>query len=139
MRFRTKLIVTFLIVILLPLLLSAIAFVAVGAMVVHNSDLNFQVKITDDSTLSDSLASLSNTTNMLYLRLQDIAEEDERLLEDPVFLEEVNEEAETVSSYIVVRKGTKEYFSGNEEMSAVFSAGFPHTALKARIPFRFLL
>ena len=78
MRFRTKLIVTFLIVILLPLLLSAIAFVAVGAMVVHNSDLNFQVKITDDSTLSDSLASLSNTTNMLYLRLQDIAEEDER-------------------------------------------------------------
>ena len=117
MRFRTKLIVTFLIVILLPLLLSAIAFVAVGAMVVHNSDLNFQVKITDDSTLSDSLASLSNTTNMLYLRLQDIAEEDERLLEDPVFLEEVNEEAETVSSYIVVRKGTKE-------------------ALKARIPIR---
>ena len=74
MRFRTKLIITFLIVILLPLLLSAIAFVAVGAMVVHNSDLNFQVKITDDSTLSDSLASLSNTTNMLYLRLQDIAD-----------------------------------------------------------------
>ena len=35
MRFRTKLIVTFLIVILLPLLLSAIAFVAVGAMVVN--------------------------------------------------------------------------------------------------------
>ena len=125
MRFRTKLIITFLIVILLPLLLSAIAFAAVGAMVVYNSDRNIQIEITDDSTLSDSLASLSNTTNMLYLRLQEIAEEDERLLEDTAFLDEVNAEAETVSSYIVVRKGTKAYYSGNEEMSGRFFSRLP--------------
>ena len=125
MRFRTKLIITFLIVILLPLLLSVIAFAAVGAMVVYNSDRNIQIEITDDSTLSDSLASLSNTTNMLYLRLQEIAEEDERLLEDTAFLDEVNAEAETVSSYIVVRKGTKAYYSGNEEMSGRFFSRLP--------------
>ena len=125
MRFPMLLIITFLIVILLPLLLSAIAFAAVGAMVVYNSDRNIQIEITDDSTLSDSLASLSNTTNMLYLRLQEIAEEDERLLEDTAFLDEVNAEAETVSSYIVVRKGTKAYYSGNEEMSGRFFSRLP--------------
>ena len=87
MKFRTKLIITFLIVILLPILLSGIAFIAVGAMVSYNSDLNFQIEISDDSTLSDSLASLSNTTNMMYIRLENIAEEDERRLEDKAFLE----------------------------------------------------
>ena len=34
-------------------------------------------------------------------------------------------EAETVSSYIVVRKGTKEYYSGNEEMSGRFFSRLP--------------
>lgn len=125
MKFRTKLIITFLIVILLPILLSGIAFIAVGAMISYNSDLNFQIEISDESTLSDSLASLSNTTNMMYIRLEDIAEEDERRLEDKAFLEELNEEASRVSSYIVVRKGTEEYYTGNEEMSGRFFSRLP--------------
>ena len=125
MKFRTKLIITFLIVILLPILLSGIAFIAVGAMVSYNSDLNFQIEISDDSTLSDSLASLNNTTNMMYIRLENIAEEDERRLEDKAFLEDLNEEASRVSSYIVVRKGTEEYYTGNEEMSGRFFSRLP--------------
>lgn len=125
MKFRTKLIITFLIVILLPILLSGIAFIAVGAMVSYNSDLNFQIEISDESTLSDSLASFSNTTNMMYIRLENIAEEDERRLEDKAFLEELNEEASRVSSYIVVRKGTEEYYTGNEEMSGRFFSRLP--------------
>lgn len=125
MKFRTKLIITFLIVILLPILLSGIAFIAVGAMISYNSDLNFQIEISDESTLSDSLASLSNTTNMMYIRLENIAEEDERRLEDKAFLEELNEEASRVSSYIVVRKGTEEYYTGNEEMSGRFFSRLP--------------
>ena len=125
MKFRTKLIITFLIVILLPILLSGIAIIAVGAMVSYNSDLNFQIEISDDSTLSDSLASLSNTTNMMYIRLENIAEEDERRLEDKAFLEDLNEEASRVSSYIVVRKGTEEYYTGNEEMSGRFFSRLP--------------
>ena len=125
MKFRTKLIITFLIVILLPILLSGIAFIAVGAMISYNSDLNFQIEISDESTLSDSLASLSNTTNMMYIRLENIAEEDERRLEDKAFLEDLNEEASRVSSYIVVRKGTEEYYTGNEEMSGRFFSRLP--------------
>ena len=124
-NFSTKLIITFLIVILLPILLSGIAFIAVGAMISYNSDLNFQIEISDESTLSDSLASLSNTTNMMYIRLENIAEEDERRLEDKAFLEELNEEASRVSSYIVVRKGTEEYYTGNEEMSGRFFSRLP--------------
>lgn len=125
MKFRTKLIITFLIVILLPIFLSGVAFVAVGAMVLHNSDMNFQIEISDDSTLSDSLVSLSNTTNNLYIRLGNIAEKDAQKLEDRDFLEEVNGDALQVSSYIVVRKGTEEYYSGSEEMSRRFFSRLP--------------
>ena len=125
MKFRTKLIITFLIVILLPIFLSGIAFVAVGAMVIHNSDMNLQIEISDDSTLSDSLASLSNMTNAMYIRLENIAEEDEGKLEDVEFLKKLNDEAMQVSSYIVVRKGTQEYYTGNEEMSGRFFSRLP--------------
>ncbi len=125
MKFRTKLIITFLIVILLPIFLSGVAFVAVGAMVLHNSDMNFQIEISDDSTLSDSLVSLSNTTNNLYIRLGNIAEKDAQKLEDRDFLEEINGDALQVSSYIVVRKGTEEYYSGSEEMSRRFFSRLP--------------
>ena len=125
MKFRTKLIITFLIVILLPIFLSGIAFVAVGAMVIHNSDMNLQIEISDDSTLSDSLASLSNMTNAMYIRLENIAEEDEGKLEDVEFLKKLNDEAMQVSSYIVVRKGTQEYYIGNEEMSGRFFSRLP--------------
>ena len=47
MKFRTKLIITFLTVILLPLLLSAIAFLAIGAVLIHNSDLSYGFETTD--------------------------------------------------------------------------------------------
>lgn len=62
---------------------------------------------------------------MMYIRLENIAEEDERRLEDKAFLEDLNEEASRVSSYIVVRKGTEEYYTGNEEMSGRFFSRLP--------------
>lgn len=66
MKFRTKLVITFLTVILLPLVLSAIAFVAIGAVMVHNSDLRYGFETTDYSTMSDSLASFSGITDDIF-------------------------------------------------------------------------
>lgn len=80
MKFRTKLIITFLTVILLPLVLSAIAFLAIGAVLVHNSDLSYGFETTDYSTMSDSLASFSDITDDIFCDLELTAESDPSLL-----------------------------------------------------------
>lgn len=72
MKFRTKLIITFLTVILLPLLLSAIAFLAIGAVLIHNSDLSYGFETTDYSTMSDSLASFSDITDDIFVTLSSL-------------------------------------------------------------------
>ena len=86
MKFRTKLVITFLTVILLPLVLSAIAFVAIGAVMVHNSDLRYGFETTDYSTMSDSLASFSGITDDIFYSLEETAEEEPARLEDKDFL-----------------------------------------------------
>ncbi len=75
MKFRTKLIITFLTVILLPLVLSGIAFVVIGAALIHTSGLSYGIEITDYSTMSDSFASFSDMTDELYRRLQETAKQ----------------------------------------------------------------
>ena len=103
MKFRTKLIITFLTVILLPLVLSAIAFLAIGAVLVHNSDLSYGFETTDYSTMSDSLASFSDITDDIFCDLELTAESDPSLLEDNTYLAAMTEAAFKRSSYILVR------------------------------------
>lgn len=114
MKFRTKLVITFLTVILLPLILSGIAFLAIGVTIVHNSNLNYGIETADYSRMSDSLASFSDITDDLYDSLKAVAEEEPVRLEDPEYLEEINGEAAARGSYILVRKDTSVYYSGNE-------------------------
>ena len=114
MKFRTKLIITFLTIILLPLLLSVIAFCVIGGVIIHNSDASYGIETTDYSTMSDSLASFSDITDELYASLEKTAGENPGKLTDMEFLDEINEEASRLASYILVRKDIQLFYSGNE-------------------------
>lgn len=114
MKFKTKLVITFLTIIVLPLMLSGVAFIAIGAVLVHNSDLSNGFDTTDYSTMSDSLASFSDITDELYVKLEEDARQMPAVLEDKEYLSAVNEEALKKASYILVRKDGSIYYSGNE-------------------------
>ena len=132
MKFRTKLVITFLTVILLPLVLSAIAFVAIGAVMVHNSDLRYGFETTDYSTMSDSLASFSGITDDIFYSLEETAEEEPARLEDKDFLAAVNEDAFKKSSYILVRKDNTVYYSGNETATQKIFSRLPAYGFESR-------
>ena len=132
MKFRTKLVITFLTVILLPLVLSAIAFVAIGAVMVHNSDLRYGFETTDYSTMSDSLASFSGITDDILYSLEETAEEEPARLEDKDFLAAVNEDAFKKSSYILVRKDNTVYYSGNETATQKIFSRLPAYGFESR-------
>ncbi len=114
MKFRTKLIITFLTMILLPLLLMLLAFLFIGVTFMRNSDLSYGIDNTNYGAFSDSLASFSETTEELFCSIAEAADADASQLEDMEFLAELNAEAYKLSSYIIVRRDTEIYFSGND-------------------------
>lgn len=114
MKFKTKLVITFLAIIILPLILMVLAFFYIGMTIVHNSDLSYGIDNTKYSTISDSLSSFSGTTDELYETIVKTAEENAMQLEDREFLSQVNANAYKLSSYLLVRKNNEIFYSGNE-------------------------
>ncbi len=132
MKFKTKLIITFLTILVLPLILFGIAFVGIGVTIVHNSDLRYGIETSDYRTISDSLSSFSEMTEELYRALEETALDRPAMLEDEEYLSRINEDASRLSSYILVRKGERIYYSGNETATQKIFGRLPDYGLTNR-------
>ena len=125
MKFKTKLVITFLTVILLPLILIVISFLVIGMTIMHNSDLSYGIENTNYTTISDSLSSFSGTTEELFGLLTEAAQTDAAKLENREYLSQMNTNAYKLSSYIIVRKNNEIFFSGNEMASELIFSRLP--------------
>ena len=114
MKFKTRLRVTFISIILLPLLLTIMAFVMI-AIYLMNYSQGFSLTDIDYSMMSENFREFTNTTDQAYYVLLDQVKEDSSRLEDKEYLDHINEEVSRKSTYIIVRKGDKLYYAGNEE------------------------
>lgn len=114
MKFKTRLRVTFISIILLPLLLTIMAFVMI-AIYLMNYSQGISLADIDYSMMSENFREFTNTTDQAYYVLLDQVKEDSSRLEDKEYLDHINEEVSRKSTYIIVRKGDKLYYAGNEE------------------------
>ena len=114
MKFKTRLRVTFISIILLPLLLTIMAFVMI-AIYLMNYSQGLSLTDIDYSMMSENFREFTNTTDQAYYVLLDQVKEDSSRLEDKEYLDHINEEVSRKSTYIIVRKGDKLYYAGNEE------------------------
>ncbi|MBQ7839560.1 MAG: HAMP domain-containing histidine kinase [Lachnospiraceae bacterium] len=114
MKFKTKLAITFVTIILLPVLLSLVAFVTIGTTVIRSSDASYGMEITDLSMMSDSIDAFSKRTDELFNQILEKSEADPARLEDFEYLEGLNTIAAGNSSYIIVRKANGIYYTGNQ-------------------------
>lgn len=115
MKFKTKLAITFLTISLLPVLLSLLAFLAIGTALVWTSDQKYGMETADYSMMSDSIDAFSQRTDELFNRIQQQADTEPARLEDEQYLNGLNEVAAENSSYLIVRKGDSLYYAGNAE------------------------
>lgn len=113
MKFKTKLAITFLTIILLPVLLSLIAFMAIGTLLIRSADQAYGLETTDYGMMSDSIDAFSRGTDELFNVILEKAKQEPGTLEDKAYLEELNTAAEEKSSYIIVRKEDALYYTGN--------------------------
>ncbi len=114
MKFKTRLKVTFITIILLPLVLTALAFITIGIYLM-NMQQGFRLSDLDYSMMSESMDAFVDTTDKAYYVLLEQVQKDPVRIEDKEYLETVNSQVSRKSTYIIVRKDSEIYYTGNEE------------------------
>ena len=114
MKFKTRLLVTFLTIVLLPLLLTMIAFMSIGAYLM-NAQREFGLVNLDYNMMSEPTQTFERITEEIFEKVEIQIALDETQMEDEEYLSELNQEIEGKASYIIVRKDGDIYYTGNEE------------------------
>ena len=124
MKFKTRLIVTFLTIVLLPLVLACTAFICIGgALGKEQEEYGFRNK--DYNMLIDPAQESRSISDEVFLKVKKIIKEDPAGLEDISVLAEINEEIVNKSSYIIVRKQDGLYYTGNEVAAGQIFGSLP--------------
>ncbi len=129
MKLRTRLIIAFCIILLVPFLMFGAALLGITRfqMVLEQ---NYGVSVSLEN-VSDSMQIITSSTQSVLEKLQEQAQTDTQKLLDPSYLEEINEELQERFSYLLVRKGTGLYFNGSDEdVSALFEELPPYQGLE---------
>ncbi|MCM1136844.1 MAG: ATP-binding protein [Clostridium sp.] len=113
MKFKTRLVITFLTIILLPLVLACTAFLCIGRTLIHEQE-EFGFRNEDYNMLIDPTHASRLISNEIFQQVEEILEKGMSGLEDIEILSEINEKIVNKSSYIIVRKDNNIYYAGNE-------------------------
>lgn len=113
MKFKTRLLVTFLTIVLLPLVLTAIAFVSIGGYLM-NAQKEYGIVKFDYRTMADPAETFEQISDDIFTEVKQQILENRIRLEDKLYLEDLNQQIENKASYIIVRKGHEIYYTGNE-------------------------
>ncbi len=121
MKFRTRLQVTFMAIVILPLVLTVLAFIIIGGVLFH-PDRDVTITEIDYTMMSDGIQSFGKITEELYAQIKQELTENAKKAEDLTYLKEKNESIENKFSYLIVRKGEKLYFAGDETAQKIFNS-----------------
>lgn len=120
MKFRTRLQVTFITIIILPLVLTALAFFIIGFCLLYHPAKDITITEIDYSLMSDGIQSYGKITEELYTQIKTELQEHPEKAEDLNFLEAKNEEIGKRFSYLIVRKDNQMYYAGDETAEIIF-------------------
>lgn len=117
MKFKTRLLITFLTIILLPLALAVTAFLAIGTYLSKQQE-EYGFRNSDYSILIDPTQASRVMSDEIFYEVKKKLDEDPSLLEDEAVLTAINDKISDKSSYIIIRKNDVLYFTGNQIASA---------------------
>lgn len=104
MKLKTRLIIAFLTVILIPILLTGTMICVLGQYQINAIEKTYEITGTTVKSFSNSVQVLSRLTEKPYHKLSDIALQEPGKLEDATYLEEFNQELAEKKAYLLVKK-----------------------------------
>ena len=104
MKLKTRLIIAFLTVILIPILLTATIACLFGKYQMSAIEKTYEITGMTTESLSNSVSLMSRLTEKFYHELDQMVEENPDKMEDATFLEEFNQKLRKKKAYLLVRK-----------------------------------
>ena len=113
MKFKTRLLVTSIAIVLVPILLASIAFIVVGS---HVEDTESALGFPDrwNLAVAYTIENYSRITQEVLEKVKSQIAQDPLELEKREYLDEISSELNNKFSYIIVRKGDIIYYTGSE-------------------------
>ena len=112
MKFKTRLRITFITIIVLPLVMTILAFLFIGVFLM-NYQQGRSITDVDYSLIGEAFQTFAATADNIYEEIEAQAAQDITLLEDMEYLKKLNTRISHKSAYILVRKGNEIYYTGN--------------------------
>lgn len=112
MKFKTRLMVISIFIVVVPLLLTAVAYIGIGIFMV-NSGKEYGASDQNYTSLAYTLENYNQITEEVLAEVREQLKTDSAGIEDLEYLEELNEDLSSKSSYIIVRKDSDIYYTGN--------------------------
>lgn len=115
MRFRTKLLITSLAIVLIPVVLAIGAYLAVGRYLAYQQQVPGGNTMVDYNMVSDPSGTFAEMTGQLEKEIMLSRTISPYILEDRSFLQEIDNEISSRYSYILVTKGDGIYYSASTD------------------------
>ena len=116
--------VTFISIIVLPLVLTIMAFLIIGIYLL-SAQKGIGIPNINYESMSDSLREFTASTDEAYYVLLDQARTDSSRFEDITYLEHVNSDVSRDSTYILVRKDDEIFYAGNPSAAKIIFDKLP--------------
>ncbi len=125
MKLRTRLLVTFSTIILLPLILTVLAFWVISSVISRNAQLGYGIDKANYTIIAETMDELNKKTEEIYQNLWEKAGQSTGELENLTFLEELTNTLGDGNVYLLVRKNQELYYTGNQEAAEVIFDRLP--------------
>lgn len=130
MKFRTKMIVVFLTVILAPVLMLVLTFWGINRIQIESLRQSYGITDTEGLIASDYFQIFSRLTQSMRDSAQEILDGDVACLTDPDYLDTFNEELEEKNSFLVIRRDGEIVYSGDDSIGKELYRRLPEYAGK---------
>lgn len=125
MRFRTKLIITSLAIVIIPLILAFGTYLALGRYLAYKQQVQQYTTAVDYGMVSDPGGTFAEMTDELVKEIEFISYSNPFILEDLDFLKELDSKIASRYSFIVVKKGRDVYYAADRERTKDVVAELP--------------
>jgi signal transduction histidine kinase len=122
MKFKTRLMIASVAMILVPFLLMIVAFLLMGS---HIEDAEEGVLNRDSASFTYTMENYGRITEEILDKVKSQIAENPELLEDRDYLDEISADLKNKSSYIIVRKGDTIYYTGNSKAARKIFPSLP--------------
>ncbi len=121
MKFKNKIIISFCIIIFVPIFLAVLVLFSMQHIQVRAIEQTYGIESDGYNYFSNSVQLLSRFTRDIYKDLHSVAENKPQKIEEKDYLEQVNESLEEKASYLIVRKGQELVYIGQNAATSLLT------------------